>query len=212
MDIYQNFFDRYNRGQGPVYISGRIQDEFAEMFDDVDDRNNCLFALALAQWETKSLNSALFGQVKEIITGGHDFKVWKQLGADEQVLEQRSRVLNEFLTKISVPKGKAKRRVKQKFQFETILLTEQIAPDKKKSFAVKEEYTNKKYLHTSGIMSWATGGSGIMYFTKQGSPISAKWLDSQTLEITHDKDIVFTKRESRTYYLGDDIEIIYVER
>ena len=37
------------------------------MFEDYDDRNNSLFGLAFAQWETKSLDPTIYKQVKEII-------------------------------------------------------------------------------------------------------------------------------------------------
>jgi hypothetical protein len=56
---------------------------------------------------------------------------------------------------------------------------------------------------------WEQGGGSVLYFTGQGKNISATWLDSKTLEVTHDKDIVFTKQDDRAYFCGDDIKIIY---
>lgn len=86
-DIYQNFFDLYNQGQNPVEIPKQIQDECAEMFEDYDDRNNSLFGIALAQWETKSLDPTVYKQVKGIIETGNDLEIWKGLGADEKTLK-----------------------------------------------------------------------------------------------------------------------------
>lgn len=208
-DIYQNFFDAYNQGQEPADISKQIQDDYAEMFGDSDDRNNSLFGLALAQWETKSLDQTIYKQVKEIIESGNDLEVWKGLGADEKSIKQRKVVLDKFLTQISTEKEKPKRRVRPKFEFEMINLVEEIAPDNLKTFSVNEEYTNKNYIHTSGLMNWKQGGGSILYFTGQGKKISAKWLDSNTLEVTHDNDIVFTIQNDSSYFFGDAVKVIY---
>ena len=217
-DIYQNFFDLYNQGQNPVIISKQIQDDFAEMFNDYDDKNNSLFGLALAQWETKSLDPTVYKQVKEIIETDSDLKVWKELGADNKTIENRKKELDKFLTQISTEKEKPKRRVRPKFDFTQVDLINLMAPDNKKLFTVSEHFTNGIYQQTGSLMMWQPGvdkvfinggGSSVLYFTGQGKYISAKWLDSQTLEVTHDKDIVFTKKDERAYFCGDDIKVIY---
>ncbi|SDC41859.1 hypothetical protein [Niabella drilacis] len=33
-DVYQNFFDLYNRGQQPSVVSSAVQKDFADMFND----------------------------------------------------------------------------------------------------------------------------------------------------------------------------------
>ena len=208
-DIYQNFFDLYNQGKNPADISKQIQGDFAEMFNDYDDRNNSLFGLALAQWETKSLDPIVYKQVKEIIETGNDLEVWKGLGADEKTLQKRKREVEKFLTQISTEKEKPKRRVRLKFEFEMINLVNAVAPDNLKKFDVNEEYTNKNYVHTSGLMMWDQGGGSVLYYTGQGKNISAKWLDDRTLEVTHDKDIVFTKKDESAHFCSDDIKVIY---
>jgi hypothetical protein len=41
------------------------------------------------------------------------------------------------------------------------------SPDNKKEFVIQEEFTNGKYVHTSGSMNWFSGGgAGILYFDK----------------------------------------------
>lgn len=208
-DIYQNFFDLYNQGQNPADISKQIQTDFAEMFNDYDDKNNSLFGLALAQWETKSLDQKVYKQVKEIIEKDNDLNIWKGLGADEKTIEKRKKELYKFLTQISTEREKPKRRVTPKFEFEMINLVNAVSPDNLKKFEVNEEYTNKTYVHTSGLMIWGQGGGSVLYFTEQGKKISAKWLDSKKIEITHDKDIVFTMQKDSAYFCGDDIKVIY---
>ncbi|NTS40368.1 hypothetical protein HRG84_05575 [Flavisolibacter sp. BT320] len=209
-DIYQQFFDLYNEGHNPAHVSKQIQKDFAEMFDDYDDRNNSLFGLALAQWETKSLDAYIFKQVKEIIESGNDLKVWKGLGADEKSILKRKKELEKFLTQLSTERDRPKRRVRPKFEFEMINLVSAVAPDNQKNFHVNEEYTNNIYVHTSGIMMWNSGGGGsVLYFSGQGKNIRAKWLDSKTLEVTHDKDIVFTMKQESARYYNDEVAVIY---
>lgn len=208
-DIYQNFFDLYNQGQNPADISTQIQNDFAEMFADKDDKNNSLFGLALAQWETRSLDPKVYQEVKEIIETGNDLEVWKGLGADEKTLKQRKTILNKFLIQISTDREKPKRKVRPKFEFNMISLVDEVAPDNLKRFSVNEEYTNKQYVHTSGLMMWGQGGGSVLYFTGQGKNISATWLDSRTLEITHDIDIEFTMKNENAYFSGDDIKVLY---
>ena len=207
LDIYQNFFGLYNEGQNPANISKQILTDYEEMFNDYDDRNNSLFGLALAQWETKSLDPVIFSQVKEIIESGKDLVLWE--GSDIKTLKKRKAALDTFLLQISTEREKPKRRVRPKFDFETIEIVNITAPDNKKRFRISEEFTNKNYIHTGGIMMWESGGGSVLYFTGQGKFIMAKWLDSQTLEVTHDKDIVFSKKDDKTYFSGDDIKVIY---
>ena len=212
-DVYQNFFDLYNQGENPTDISKQLQEEFAEMFSDYDDRNNCLFGLALAQWETKSLDSIVFEQVKEIIETDDDLKKWKEDGADSKILEKRKKELDNFLTKISTEREKPKRRVRPKFDFEQIYIVREVSPDNLKMFEVSECYTNKIYELTSGLITQRVGdiwgGGGIIHYFEQGKYISAKWIDNQTLEITHDKDIEFSQKKDEDYFCGSIVKILY---
>ena len=211
-DIYQNFFDLYNQGIDPVDISKQIQEDFEEMFNDYDDHNNSLFGLAFAQWETKSLTPIIYKQVKEIIESGNDLKIWKELGADEKTIKQRNAVLAKFLKQISIDKEKPKRRIRPKFVFETIELVKITAPDHRKTLEIKEEFGDKKYIHTSGLLMWGQEGGSVLYFTGQGQFITAKWIDQKTLEITHDKNIQFEKQDDSAYFSGDSVKIIYIKQ
>lgn len=220
-DIYQNFFSLYNQGHNPKDISNQIQEDYAEMFIDIDDRNNSLFGLALAQWETKALNPKILDKVKEIVESGNDLDLWKSLGADVKTLDKRKKELNEFLIQISKERDKPKRRVRPKFEFTQVDLINLMAPDNKKLFTVSEHFTNGVYTQTGSLMMWQPGvdkvfinggGGSVLYFNGQGKYISAIWLDSQTLEVTHDKDIIFTKKDENSYFCGDDIKVIYKQK
>jgi hypothetical protein len=209
-DIYQSFFDLYNQGQNPLDISKQIQDDFGEMFEDYDDRNNSLFGLALAQWETKSVDPTVYKQVKEIIETGNDLEVWKGLGADEKTLKQRKIVLDKFLSQISVDREKPKRRIRSKFEYTAIKLLTITAPDNNKTFEIIESYVNGKYKDTSSSISWSSGGGSVFYFYVKGKFVTANWVDSQTLEIRHDRTIDFAKKDETFFFCGDQGVIIYI--
>jgi hypothetical protein len=152
LDIYSNFFEKYNNGGSQVWVSNEIKTEFAAYFADSDDRNNSLLGLALAQWETKSLESEILDQVKEIIVSEIDLELWKELGVDEKTIQERKTELQNFLKLISTEKPKAKRRVRPKFEFTTNELVRISTVYRTKEFRVNEEFTNGKYINTSGIM------------------------------------------------------------
>lgn len=212
LDIYSNFFDLYNDGANPIHVSEQIKEHFQEYFEDSDDRINSFFGLALAQWETKCLEKEIFDTVRGIIENGEDLRLWSDLGAEEKTIRKREKELQKFMAQITVERPKAKRRVRPKFEFSVNELIKEVAPDNKKLFGLNEEFVNQKYTQTSGLMEWFPGeGAGIVYFEGQGKRISAKWLDNQTLEITNEKGMVFTKKEERSFFCGDEIIINYKE-
>lgn len=209
-DIYSNFFEKYNNGGNQVWVSNEIKTEFADYFSDSEDRNNSLFGLALAQWETKSLEPKILKLVKEIIDSGTDLELWKELGADEKTIQKRKTVLQNFLKLISTEKPKAKRRVRPKFEFTTNELVRISTFDGTKEFRVNEEFTNGKYIHTSGIIQWNSGGgAGIMYFNGEGKKVYAKWIDNNILEIIHEPNLNFAKKEYESFFLGNEVKIEY---
>jgi hypothetical protein len=115
-DIYADFFELYNEGQEPADISEKLIKDNSELINNPDDCNNFWFVLALAQWETKSLDKELYEKVKSIIENGQDLEVWRQLDADESEIKKRKIALDKFLDQISSDKPKAKARKKKKFK------------------------------------------------------------------------------------------------
>jgi hypothetical protein len=208
-DIYQNFFDLYNQGQNPTDISKQLQVDFAEMFSDYDDKNNSLFGLALAQWETKSLDPIIFKKVKEIIETGNDLEFWK--GLDDKTIEKRKKELDKFLSQLTTEREKPKRRVRPKFEYKANHLLTLTAPDGQKTFEILESYVNGEYKDTCSAISWSSGGGSVFYFNEKGKFVTARWLDNQTLEIKHDKTIKFAKKDESFFFCGDQGTIKYIE-
>ncbi len=212
LDVYEAFFELYNQGYEPVDITKLVLKEYEELFNDNDDKNNALFGLALAQWETKVLDPEIFNQIKDIVQNSKDIAVWRNIGADEKTLKLRKGVLQKFLIRISTEREQPKRRIKPKFESSSIELVKIVAPDRKKTFEANEFYHNGVYEQTGSAISWSTGGGSLFYFTAQGKSITAQWLDSHTLEVTHDSDIVFTKKDDAANYIEDEVKVIYKQR
>jgi hypothetical protein len=116
LDIYAAFFDLYNKGGQPEAISKKIIEDNWEIQEIDEDKHSFWFALALAQWETKTLDPSVLLRIEQIITSGADLAIWHQAVASEQDIRKREKVLNSFLEKINSnrPKVKSRKRPKKK--------------------------------------------------------------------------------------------------
>lgn len=115
-DIYDEFFELYNKGGQPDNISKKIIEDNWEILEIEEEKHSLWFALALAQWETKSLDPKVLTTVEEIIKSGADLKIWLDLDASEQDIKKRKIALDKFLEKIKSEKPKAKPRKKTKLK------------------------------------------------------------------------------------------------
>jgi hypothetical protein len=112
-DIYEEFFEQYNEGKEPNDIGAKLIADNEELIGIPEDCNNFWFALALALWETKSLNAKVHDKVRSIIQSGNDLEMWRELDADEDDIKKRTLVLDKFLVKLEAEKPKAKARKKK---------------------------------------------------------------------------------------------------
>lgn len=209
-DVYDGFFDIYNNGASPEYASSEVKESFSEYFNDYEDSNSSWFALAYAQWETKSLEKSVYEKVLSIIKSGSDLKLWEELGASKEDIQNRKIALNSFFEEISCEKKTKKRRKKKKHDFRVNKLVELVAPDNQKVFTVTEEFSDGKYIHTSALMMWVSGGGSVFYFSKEGAQVSAEWINSQKLEVITEKDIEFSKKDDSAFYCGDKVKVTYL--
>src|SRR5258708_26282819 len=96
-DIYDEFYELYNKGGQPDIISKKVIDDNWEILEIEEEKHSLWFALALAQWETKSLDAKVLFNVDNIISSGADLKIWLDLGASEQDIQKRKISLVKFL-------------------------------------------------------------------------------------------------------------------
>ena len=116
MDIYGEFKELYNEGQGVKEVTSRLLLSHQDLVEDPEDSHNFWFAIAKSQWEYKSLDDEVYNRVKEIIEQKKDIEVWKQLGASDKELIKRDEVLIKFLRQISNEKERPKPRKKKKIR------------------------------------------------------------------------------------------------
>ncbi len=210
-DIYQGFYQLYNQGASPQQASAQIKADFVAYWMDEEDRNNALFALVLAQWETKCLEKELLAEVKDILSTGKDLEVWKALGASVEQLEERKLELASFWKKVSVEREKPKRRIRPKWEFALRLRLSLVSPDGKKVLEVNDEIVNHHYTCTSALLNWERGGGGVFNYIGEGKDLKAQWLDAQTLEIHHEKGLEFHQKNPSLYFFGEEVRIVYKE-
>lgn len=113
-DIYSEYYDLYNEGGEPAIISKKIIGDNWEVLSIEEEKHSLWFALALAQWETKSLSPEVLSKVEEIIKSGADLKIWTDLSADGLAVKKREIALVQFLNKIKSERLKAKPRKRAK--------------------------------------------------------------------------------------------------
>jgi len=58
-DVYDCFFHHYNGGASAEQSASAVMRDCVELFSDTDDQIAAYFALALAQWETRSLGGSV---------------------------------------------------------------------------------------------------------------------------------------------------------
>ncbi|TQF70133.1 hypothetical protein [Pseudoalteromonas luteoviolacea] len=208
--VYGSFFDLYNNGASPEYACSEVKESLSEYFNDYEDSNNSWLALAYAQWEIKSLEQSVYEKVLTIVESGSDLKLWEELGASKDDIKNRKIALKSFLEEISREKKTKKRRKTPKHDFRANKLVELVAPDKQKIFTVTEEFSDGKYIHTSALMMWSSGGVSVFYFSKEGTQVSAEWNGSQKLIVTTENGIEFSKKDDAAFYCGDKVGVAYL--
>ncbi|MEO1214099.1 MAG: hypothetical protein AAFY45_11265 [Bacteroidota bacterium] len=111
-DIKSSFFKLYDTGLESEEISKKLILQNQELIDSEEDRHNFWFALALSQWQCKSLQEDILKRVSEIIQSGKDIDLWEELGASQSELKQRKIVLEKFLKKLKSERKTIKKRKK----------------------------------------------------------------------------------------------------
>ena len=216
-DVYDYFFEMYNEGESPEVITAEIRDVLSFMFEDYDDEYPSLFALALAQWETKSLQKDVFEKVKSIIENGEDLEKWRKEGIGKTSLKKREKYFNDFLAKISKEKPVAKRRKKtlsSKASSRKANTNEIIEEDKRtiwnknRNFYCRVDIDNADLIIIIMIY-YKKGGKLIARYQGGADDLEINWLGDCSLEIKRLKEINFRFRTETCELDGKTIKITY---
>ncbi|MEE0059622.1 MAG: hypothetical protein UE295_02210 [Acutalibacteraceae bacterium] len=110
-EVYDRFIKEYDKGKPVADITKNILEEYLEMFDEDDGvLHDVYFALGKAEWMCGGISDEIFKRITQIIESGENIAFLLELEATDQDLKQRKRNLNKFLTQISTPKEKARKR------------------------------------------------------------------------------------------------------
>lgn len=117
MDVYDEIMEGFNKGNPIQIVVDSVVNKYESEFeDDKNSLHNLYFAAAYAEWECGISRSNMFSKVKEIIESGSDIECWRELGASQQDLKKREKILTTFLSEISVPKSTPKKPKAIKFK------------------------------------------------------------------------------------------------
>ena len=100
-DVYEQFFDEYNNGATAEAAAAAVRTQLGDYFVEYDDQYDAHFALALAQWETQSLEPTLLKKVEQFVESGADLKNREDRGADSKTLKSRASAQSSFLKNCS---------------------------------------------------------------------------------------------------------------
>lgn len=99
LDVSADYYSFH--GTMPVEeIMKKITVFYKEKIKSHEDSNNFWFAIALAQWETNTLQSDVLEKVKIIIESGADILLWEELKASAKDIEESKIKLVAFLTQL----------------------------------------------------------------------------------------------------------------
>lgn len=218
LDVYDGFFTHYNSGMPPPTATQHVTKELADYFTDSDDTHEAYFALALALWETQSLDAALLQKVKEIVSSGANLRHWAQADANKADIEKRRKALDRFLKRISRPRHFRKRRVKQLYDYydyKELVLIKLPAPDGLKVLTILENSMDGEFIHTAGMVMWAGGGGSIFHINRSGLKCTATWRDAQNLEICFSNALESEfdfgiGNKNQAFYCGDKVALTFL--
>jgi hypothetical protein len=112
-DVYIEFMDLYDADAEIVEIKQKIERIRNTVLDDAEEFEIFITAYALALWETGNLSAEIFDEVQQAINKGAGAVMWLEEYGETEA-QQRQKVLEKFLKKISTPKKTPRKRKKYK--------------------------------------------------------------------------------------------------
>lgn len=110
-EIYERFMEEYDKGKPLIDIKQDILEEYVEEFDENDGiLHDVYFAIGKAEWMCGGISKDVFEKITYIINSGANIEFYRELEATEKDLKVRQKNLEKFLSAISIPRDKVKRR------------------------------------------------------------------------------------------------------
>lgn len=110
-DIYERFMEEYDEGKPMSDIKADILEEYLEEFDKNDGAlHDVYFAIGKVEWMCGGISDVIFKIISDIIKFGKNIAFYKSLGVIESDLKLRQKNLEKFLTLLSTPREKTRKR------------------------------------------------------------------------------------------------------
>ena len=110
-DVYDRFMEEYNEGKPLPDIKQDILEDYLIQFEGDDGvLHDVYFAIGKAEWMCGGISNDIFARILHIIKTGENIAFYRELEATESDLKLRQKNLNNFLSVLSVPRGKTKKR------------------------------------------------------------------------------------------------------
>ncbi len=110
-EVYDRFIKEYDKGKPVADITKDILEEYLEQFEEDDGvLHDVYFALGKAEWMCGGISDEIFKKISQIIESGENIAFLLELEATDQDLKQRKKNLAKFLTQLSTPREKARKR------------------------------------------------------------------------------------------------------
>ena len=110
-EVYERFIDEYDEGKPLSAIKKDILDEYMNEFDENDGGlHDVYFAIGKAEWMCGGISNGIFDRIFQIIKTGENIAFYRELEVVESDLKLRQKNLDKFLSILSVPRGKTKKR------------------------------------------------------------------------------------------------------
>lgn len=110
-EVYERFMEEYDEGKPLSDIKKDILDEYLKEFGESDGvLHDVYFAIGKAEWMCGGISKDIFDRIFHIIKTGENIAFYRELEASESDLKLRHKNLDRFLSVLSVPRGKTKKR------------------------------------------------------------------------------------------------------
>lgn len=110
-EVYERFIEEYDEGKPLSDIKADILEEYSDGFDKNDEvLHDVFFAIGKAEWMCGGISDDTFEIIADIIKLGKNIAFYKSLEVTERDLKLRQRNLEKFLTLLSTPREKTRKR------------------------------------------------------------------------------------------------------
>lgn len=100
-DVYSSFYNLFNEGKPIDKIMEKINQDFSDIINDEDEKNDFYYAIAKAQWECGYLEDAYRIAIENIVNQNLEISRWERMGGSKNAGIKRQEKVKRLLQIIS---------------------------------------------------------------------------------------------------------------